>query len=91
MQALSDERRAQVARHSYDEVWQHLYFAELRSIVEKHWAAFQNWFVAQKADVLNQMAHINRSRADAHAREITEEDLSYLRVCFKRMEEHLDL
>ena len=91
LQALSDERRAQVARHSYDEVWQHLYFAELRSIVEKHWAAFQNWFVAQKADVLNQMAHINRSRADAHAREITEEDLSYLRVCFKRMEEHLDL
>ena len=34
---------------------------------------------------------INRSRADAHAKEITEEDLSYLRVCFKRMEEHLDL
>ena len=90
-QALSEERRTQTARHSYDEVWEYLYFAELRAVVEKHWEAYQNWFGAQKADVLNEMAHINRARADAHARELNEDDLAYLRVCFKRMEERLDL
>lgn len=91
LQVLGEERRDQLARHSYDVVWQHLYFAELRSIVEKHWAAFQNWFAAQQADVLREMDHINRSRADAHAKELADEDLAYLRVCFKRMEERLQL
>lgn len=91
LQALTEDRKSQVARHSYEQVWSHLYFAELRSIVEKHWDAFQNWFGAPKADVLQQMDHINRSRADAHAKELDEEDLAYLRVCFKRMEERLGL
>ena len=88
---LTEERKAQVARHSYDQMWEHLYFAELRSIVDKYWEAFQNWFAAQEADVLRQMDHINRSRADAHAKELDEEDIAYLRVCFKRMEERLGL
>ena len=88
---LSEDRKAQVARHSYDQVWGYLYFDELRSIVEKHWDAFQNWFAAKKADVLQQMDHINRSRADAHAKELDDDDLAYLRVCFRRMEERLGL
>ena len=91
LDVLSDKRRLQIAQYSYDQLWEHLYFDELRAITEKHWDAFQKWFAAQKADVTQRLDHINKSRADAHARELSEDDLAYLRVCFKRIEEHLGL
>ena len=87
LQTVTSERRSQLSRFSYLEVWEHLYFAELTSVVDRHWGAFQNWFSDKKETVVLHLEHINRSRVDAHARELSEDDLAFLRVCFRRMEE----
>jgi hypothetical protein len=86
---LPKERKAVLVQFSYEEMWAHLYFNELAFVVEKQWAAFQNWFEEDKGKVVQWLDHVNRSRVDAHARTLSDDDLSYLRVCFRRLEEKL--
>lgn len=91
LSCLVANRRAIVARFSYEQLWNELYFNELGQILDKHWDAFQNWFAEEKAKILQWLEQINRSRADAHARSLSKDDLAYLRVCFRRLEEKLRL
>lgn len=86
---LSDRRRADIAGLGYHDMWAALYFNELRDVVGKEWAAFARWFDEDKERVMIWLDHVNRSRVDAHAKSVSEEDLAYLRVCFKRLEESL--
>ena len=88
---LAETRRPAVIGKSYADMWTALYFGELRDVVYKEWRAFSGWFGADKDKVLNWFDHVNKYRADAHAKSISDEDLAYLRVCFKRLEEALGL
>ena len=90
LSSLATDRRAVVAQYSYDDTWEQLYFDELRGILDKHWPAFQNLFGEEKTKVLQWLEHVNRCRADAHARTLSDDDLAYLNVCFRRLEEALD-
>ena len=74
---------------SYDNVWEHLFFRDLISILDKNWDIFQKWFSRDKSDVMFWLKHINEFRIDAHAKSISNDDLVYLKVCFTRMEEKL--
>ena len=91
LESISSERRAVLLQYGYNELWDELYFAELVSILNKHWEAFARYFATEKAQVLQWLDHINRCRADAHARRLDDDDLAYLRVCFRRMEAVLGL
>lgn len=76
-------------QYSYEEMWGEMYFNELAAVIDKNWIAFQNWFGEVKQRVLEWLNHINRSRADAHARALNQDDLAFLRICFRRLEERL--
>ncbi len=89
--ALKDDRRAILAQYSYSDVWQELYFDELVSILDKNFAAFQKRVASDRETVLGWMRHVNMCRSDAHAKKLSDEDLAFLRVCFRRLEELLDL
>jgi hypothetical protein len=91
LQCLSPERRIELARYSYEDRWEHTYFDELVRVVDKEWPAFQNFFSTDKAKVLAWLDHVNRSRADAHARNLKPDDLAFVRVSFTRLEEALGL
>ncbi len=91
LQSWSPERRIELARYSYEDRWEHTYFDELVRVVDKEWPAFQNFFSADKAKVLAWLDHVNRSRADAHARNLKPDDLAFVRVSFTRLEEALGL
>ncbi len=86
-----ESRRAILQQYSYDDRWQHLDFKELVSVIDNEYDAFQNWFAQDRAQVLTWLDHINRSRADAHAKTLSDEEFAYLRVCFRRLEELLGL
>lgn len=76
---------------SYDPMWSELYFNELISILDRHFSAFERRLGTEKASVTQWMDHVNRCRSDAHARRLGTEDVAYLRECFKRLEEILEL
>jgi hypothetical protein len=89
--ALSPDRRAIVNQHGYQAVWAELYFNELREILEANFGAFQRRIGEDKSTVITWMKHVNECRSDAHAKRLGSDDLAYLRVCFKRLEEMLGL
>lgn len=89
--ALQEKRRDQLAEYGYVAVWDELYFDELRAVVDQNWEAFQEFFQEDEATVLRWLDHINRSRADARARTLKQDDLDFVRVCFTRLEEKLGL
>lgn len=91
MAALPEERRAVLNQFGYDQMWIELYFNELTSILDRHFSAFQKRLGVDKASVVRWMDHVNRCRSDAHARRLGTEDVAYVRVCFKRLEEVLEL
>jgi len=91
LNCLGEKRRAELAQFSYSQVWNEMYFSELIAVISKNWGAFQKRLPENKDKVITWMEHINKCRADAHARELNEEDLAFLKVCFRRIEELLDL
>jgi hypothetical protein len=89
--ALPEERRAVLTQFGYDQMGNELYFNELTSILDRHFSAFQRRLGTEKTSIIQWMDHVNRCRCDAHARKLGSDDIAYLRVCFKRLEEILEL
>ena len=91
LSCLQKERRSVLAQYGYDQMWKEMFFNELFSVLDAKWGAFQSYFSVDKKKVLDWLDHINRCRADAHARSLNDDDISFLRVCFRRIEETLNL
>jgi hypothetical protein len=89
--SLPSERRSVLNQHSYKEVWPELYFDELGKILAKNFSGFQRRIGSKEEEVLAWIAQVNRCRADAHAKRLSVDDLAYLRVCLRRLEEMLGL
>lgn len=87
--ALKEDRRALISQFSYTDVWQELYFDELIAILDRNYSSFQKRLAEDKETVVGWMRHVNRCRSDAHAKKLGDEDVAYLRVCFRRLEEIL--
>jgi len=87
--SLPDERETKLCRFGYESVFEELYFKELIAILVKDWSFFQNWFNRDLEDVKLWSKTINEFRIDAHAKQIDEDELTYLRFCFRQLEKSL--
>jgi hypothetical protein len=63
-----------------------IYFDDLRKIIHKNWDAFLNVFQCDKNDCDCWLTQINKYRADAHAKDIDEEEMAYFRICISKIE-----
>ena len=88
--AIPDERRAVLNQFAYADVWKELYFKELSVILDKNYSDFQKRLAEDKSSVLQWLDQVNRCRVDAHAKKLCDDDLAFLRVCFRRLEDLLD-
>lgn len=91
LEVLPGPRREVVAGYSIDDVFKHLYFNELVSLLSENWDAFQNYFSHDRDEVMRWLAEINRCRADAHARDLSMDEFHFVKVCFLRLEEILGI
>jgi hypothetical protein len=90
--AIEERRRGELMQYSYTQMWAKTYFTELTSVLKAEWPLFQKKFGVDRDEVVKWLDHVNRCRWDAHAAEdIPDEDLQFLKVCFRRLEEKLDL
>ncbi len=67
-----------------------IYFEDLRKIITKEWAFFENIFGRDKEGFNTHMAAINKYRADTHAKDISDQDMEYFRVCATKIENHIN-
>ncbi|MDH4318954.1 MAG: hypothetical protein OEV64_11225 [Desulfobulbaceae bacterium] len=66
-----------------------IYFNDISKIINKHWDSFSNVLGRNKEKVLRDLDTINELRIDAHAKEITDEEMAVFRVSADRIEESL--
>ncbi|MDW6094355.1 AAA-like domain-containing protein [Vibrio rhizosphaerae] len=87
-------RKEKLARLSYEELFDarksEIYFSDLSKIISKKWEIFSNTFENARQDTFRNLDFINSSRNDAHAKDITEEQFSYFRICMSKIEGDLD-
>lgn len=63
-----------------------IYFEDLRKVIAKHWDEFQNVFGKDQQAFNTYMNNINKYRVDAHAKSITDEEMSEFRVSASKIE-----
>lgn len=91
LESIGGARQTKLSNNSYKDVWAELYLPELASVFLENWDVFQNWAYMDKDDFAAALRVINTGRIDAHARSISEEELAYLRVCLRRVEDRVGL
>jgi hypothetical protein len=61
-------------------------------VLNREWQLFQVKFGVERDQAIKWLDHVNACRWDAHAAEdIPDDDVQFLKVCFRRLEEKLDL
>jgi hypothetical protein len=61
-------------------------FSDLPKIIGKHWECFRNILGRNKEQLVRDLATINELRVDAHAKQISDEEMAVFRVCADRVE-----
>ncbi len=64
-----------------------LYFEDLRKIISKEWDSFKNVFGSDKDAFNTYMKTINKFRIDAHAKNISHDEMVFFRVAITNIEE----
>jgi hypothetical protein len=63
-----------------------IYWEDLRKIISKHWDVFQNIFDNDQQRFNTYMDNINKYRADAHAKSVSDEEMSEFRLSATKIE-----
>jgi hypothetical protein len=66
-----------------------IFFSDIQKLINKHWDCFSNVLGRDKEKVARDLNTINELRVDAHAKEISDEEMAVFRVAAGRIEEAL--
>jgi hypothetical protein len=91
---LGDPRKSQYSSNSFNELFDakicQIYFEDIRKTIIKHYEVFKNIFGSNKDDFDHKMQTINKYRSDAHAKEITKEEMDVFRLCISYVENKIE-
>lgn len=91
---LQEARRKALAEKTFDDLFDEgaspLYFDEIKSIILSQWTTFQNVLEMDKGEFEYHMNTVNRLRADAHAKDISDADFDRWRVSISEIETRID-
>lgn len=91
---FGEPRKGRLGKLSYEELFDakksEIYFSDLAKIISKKWEVFSNAFENTRQETFRNLDFINSSRNDAHAKDITEEQFSYFRLCMNAIESDLE-
>lgn len=95
LSALPEKRREALQKEGLasllDKDQSPLFFLELISVVRREWGAFENMVTIDKPKFVLMLEEINTSgRPDAHAKLISDEDFTQLRLYFKKIDDLFD-
>ena len=67
-----------------------IYFEVLRNIIKKEWLTFEHIFSRKQEEFNLKMEAINKYRADAHAKQMTQDKMGHFRDCITWIETHVN-
>jgi hypothetical protein len=90
---MGGKRKETYSVSSYNDIFNPnksiIFFDDLRKIVNRYWDDFKNIFNIDKPEFDSMMVAINKYRIDAHAKEITKQEMEYFRVCISNLEKKI--
>ena len=94
VETIAKQDKKQISRvgnaATLEKAMEELYFIQLKTIIKKDWKTYEAIFTdLSKFEFY--MDRINECRADAHAKDLDEEDMSMIRFAFKFFEENLEI
>lgn len=94
LSAIEQRRRDTLANFDIDSLFDPrsspLYFKDLRMVIDREWETFKNIFSLEKSRLLLILDDINTLRADAHAKDIPDDEFQQARLHFSKIEKVLD-
>ncbi len=91
---MGDKVKKKYSHNSFNDLFNpnksEIYLEDLRKLISKNWDIFKNIFGRDMETFNLQMKTINKHRDDAHAKEITNEEMTYFRVCMTQLEEYVN-
>lgn len=66
-----------------------IYFEDLKKIISKYWDDFKHLFGSDQPRFNTYMSNINKYRVDAHAKDISDDEMSEFRVSAKKIEQYI--
>ncbi len=93
LQVMGTARAAKNGSLSYEDLFNAnrsgIYFEDLRKLISKHWECFKNILGSDKDELIVKLTAINKFRKDAHANDLTQDEMNYFRVCATSIEKKL--
>ncbi len=90
---LGNPRASRCGGYSYRDLFDGnksgILFSDLPKLIRKHWECFSNILGRDREKVERDLGTINELRVDAHAKDITDEEMAVFRVAAGRIEEAL--
>lgn len=91
IESIPRERREKLQNVSEDELLNNnLYFSDLMIIITYRWSEFSRIFGDDKSRFSSDMEIINNFRIDAHAKEISEENMERLQFALGKIEAYVE-
>lgn len=91
---LGEPRKSKYAGVSYSQLFDakvsEVYFEDIRKVVIKYYEVFKHIFGSNKEDFDDKMKAINKYRSDAHAKDITKEEMDVFRLCMSFVESKIE-
>lgn len=91
---LGEPRKSQYLSNSYNELFDaktcQIYFEDIRKTIIKYYDHFKNIFGSNKEEFDHKMQSINKYRSDAHAKDITKEEMDVFRLCMAYIENKIE-
>ncbi|HHQ4309264.1 TPA: hypothetical protein ACSP7Y_005353, partial [Serratia fonticola] len=85
------ERQKSLRALKYNDIFKSkLYFEDLRKVVEKNWADFSGFFNNEKSKFNQYMTLVNSLRADAHANELSDDDMGLFEIAVRWLQGKVD-
>jgi hypothetical protein len=87
---FGEPRKTNLVNHSYEDIFSPnkstIFFDDLRKIIISKYDLFKNIFDYDKTELDKKLNGVNKYRVDAHAKNITWNEFSLLRVYFDEIE-----
>lgn len=94
LKIIPTERREKMDLLSYDELFDgnknEIYLPDLKTVILKNWDMFKNIFDNDQEGFKKNIDCINKCRMDAHAKNLTDEEMHFFRVCISKLENQLN-
>ncbi|MBU2647853.1 hypothetical protein KKI24_24305 [bacterium] len=88
---MGEPRKSKNASLSYSDIFDGnksgILFSDLPKVIFKNWDCFKNIFGSDQENIKLSLNNINKMRKDAHAKEVTSEEMQFFRVCINKIEE----